>query len=492
MKSLRYYHIILFFALSLTVLSGCNKYLDVSPDMRAELNTPGKVGELLATAYPQANYIAFTESISDNVGDKGSGQVEMTNSAPYSFKDITDIMQDSPVYYWNASYKAIAAANHALEAIAKAGDTKAYQPYKGEALLARAYAHFMLAVLFSQPYDKNSTNNLPGIPYVKTVEKVVIGKYERKTVGYVYEQIENDIKEGLPLLNDAVYISPKYHFTTQAAHAFASRFYLFKKDYAQVVAHANAAFSSGSIRSDLRQVNSETYRSYQYNELQAQYTRADNSANILLVEAPTVWGRGYAGYRYGLSNSVLNELFQSPNVTTGYWAYNIYGNELSYNIPKFREHFVRQTLNAETGTPYNMIPLFSTEEVLFNRAEANAMLGNYDAAMGDLNDFISTRVIYTPMIPIYVPEEHDVNREKLLTFYKTGDLEEALVHCVLDFKRVNFLFEGQRWFDIVRHKLGVEHITSDKKKIVLGPNSPMRVFQIPEAAQSSGIELNPR
>jgi hypothetical protein len=492
MKRIRYYHLISVSALLLISMSGCNKYLDVSPDMRAELNTPEKVGELLATAYPQANYIPFTESISDNVGDKGSGQVEMTNSAPYQFKDITDINQDSPVYYWNASYKAIAAANHALEAITKAGETPAYLPYKGEALLARAYAHFMLVTLFSQAYDKNTANVLPGVPYVKTVEKIVIEKYERKTIAYVYEQIEKDIKEGLPLLNDGVYISPKYHFTTQAAHAFASRFYLFKGDYQQALSHANGVFTNGSIRANLRQVNSAAYRSYQYNELQAQYTRADNQANLLLVEAPTVWGRGYAGYRYSFSNSVLNELFQGPNVTTGFWAYNIYGNELSYNVPKFREHFVRETLNAESGIPYNMIPLFSAEEVLFNRAEANVMMGNYEAALSDLNDYASTRIIYTAMIPIYVPEMHEITREKLLSFYQTGDMEQASIRCILDFKRVNFLHEGQRWFDIIRHKLGVEHKTSDHKKFVLGPNSPMRVFQIPEEAQSSGIQLNPR
>ena len=31
-----------------------------------------KVSQLLGTAYPQANYMAFCESISDNVADKGT------------------------------------------------------------------------------------------------------------------------------------------------------------------------------------------------------------------------------------------------------------------------------------------------------------------------------------------------------------------------------------------------------------------------------------
>lgn len=477
--------------LSFTLLS-CNKYLDVNPDMRAELNTPQKVGELLATAYPQANYTAFTESISDNVGDKGSGANDMVNSAPFQFKDITDVMQDSPVYYWHASYKAIAAANHALEAIAKAGDTEAYRPYKGEALVTRAYAHFMLVTFFSQAYEEFSAKTLPGIPYVTTVEKVVIAKYERKTIAYVYEQIEKDLSEGLELIDDEVYISPKYHFTRAAAHAFASRFYLFKRDYQQALNHANSVFTTGSILNYLRPINSIPYRELQYGELQAQYTRADNPANILLVETPSTWGRNFAGYRYGLSTTILTETLWGSNVTGGMWAYRVYGNELAYNIPKFREHFVRQTLNAETGTAYNMIPLFSAEEVLFNRAEANAMLGNQDAALQDLNDYASTRIIVNDVIAIYAPEFHEITREKLTAFYKTGDMKDALVRCVLDFKRINFLFEGQRWLDILRHRLPVEHRTSKGEKLVLGPNHPMRVFQIPQDAQSSGIELNPR
>ena len=57
----------------LTVLAGCNKYLEKEPDNRAKLNTSQKVAQLLGTAYPQANYTSFAETSSDNVGDIGSG-----------------------------------------------------------------------------------------------------------------------------------------------------------------------------------------------------------------------------------------------------------------------------------------------------------------------------------------------------------------------------------------------------------------------------------
>lgn len=473
------------------MLSGCNKFLDQAPDMRTELNSPEKIGELLATAYPQASYITFTESMSDNVSDKGAGNVDPVNSFPYFFKDNKSTDGDSPTNYWNAAYKAIASANQALEVIAKQNGAEAYQPFKGEALLARAYAHFMLVTLFSNPYSPQTAGTDPGIPYVTATENVVLGYYQRKTVGYVYDMIEKDIKEGLPLINDSKYKVPKYHFTKSAANAFAARFYLYKKDYVTSLKHANSVFSSASLTSYLRPVNSAEYRSFQYFELQAQYTRANNPANILLIETPSAWGRSYANYRYGFTSDLMSKLTNNPNITGGSWAYNIYGSENVLNIPKFREHFVRLTLNAESGVPYNMVPVLTSEEVLFNRAEANAMLGNYDAAISDLNDYIASKFIVSYSLPFYDPSLQ-ISMDKLINFYGSADRGQILINCILDFKRVNFLFEGQRWFDIIRHGLPVEHKKSNGEILTLGPKDPMRVFQLPEEAQSSGIQLNPR
>jgi hypothetical protein len=171
-----------------------------------------------------------------------------------------------------------------------------------------------------------------------------------------------------------------------------------------------------------------------------------------------------------------------------------YGDDASVFTPKFREHFVKQDPNADIGTPYNIIPLFTAEEVLFNRAEANAMLGNYDEALKDLNDFASTRIIINDSdAPYYDPTKHTITRPRLLTFYKTQDVEGALVTAILDFKRVEFIFEGLRWFDILRHHIPVVHTPDNRKNIItLGPNDPRRVLQIPQEAQMSGIELNPR
>jgi hypothetical protein len=286
---------------------------------------------------------------------------------------------------------------------------------------------------------------------------------------------------------------PKYHFTTSAAHAFASRFYLFKRDYQKVVDHANQVFPGGNILPNLRPVNSPEYRALEYLNRQAQYTQASNPANILLAETKSIWGRSFASYRYGFNYDILYQTIWGENVAGGQWGQQLYGRDLTLNMPKFREHFVKASQNANYGDAYNIIPLLTAEEVLFNRAEANAWLGNTAAALKDLNDYASTRMIVSESNPVYDPATLTITPAKISSFYGRIPLQEGLIRTVLDFKRVEFLFEGLRWFDLMRYKIPIEHTTADKKTtLTLGPDDPRRVFQIPKEAVLSGVALNPR
>ncbi|GGH22716.1 RagB/SusD family nutrient uptake outer membrane protein [Sphingobacterium alkalisoli] len=480
--------------ISALVFGGCSKYLETTPDMRAELDTPNKIAELLTSAYPRANYITFTEAASDNAGDKGNiaGTGEPENRDPWMFKDVESRDEDTPTFYWYGAYRAIAAANHALEAIEKLGSPKETLSMKGEALVARAYAHHMLVTLFSRVYNPNTSSTDVGIPYVTEAEKNVLTKYERGTVENVYTLIEKDLQQGIPLLDDSRYKVPKYHFTRAAAHAFAARFYLFKQDYAKVVEHANSSLGQ-DITSFLRPINSTSFRSMEYYAKQQWYTIAENSTNLLLVEAASAWGRNLAGYRYGLTTPLLSELIYGSNVSGGSYAYMIYGGtEAVYNIPKFKELFVTTSINAEYGDPYNMIPLFTADELLLNRAEAYARLKQYDNAIADLNSFASKKVYTSQNNPIYNPATHNITETKLASFYR-ANLEDNIISGVLDFRRREFLFEGIRWFDILRHNIVVVHRSHDQKNTyTLGLNDPMRMFQLPEEVILSGVQANPR
>ena len=490
MKNTIKYLVLIVMAIS---ASSCKKYLETAPDLRATLNTPAKVSELLTTAYPKASYVTFCEAISDNADDKGPAASENSfeNSDPWFFKDIRGRDQDTPEYYWAACYKAIAAANHALDAIGKVSNPEAYAAQKGEALVARAYSHFMLVTLFSKIYDPITAASDPGIPYVTSPETVVIAKYERKTVAYVYEQIQTDLEAGIPLLTNQ-YTVPKYHFTPAAAHAFATRFFLFKKDYTKVIEHANLVFPAGNVAGNLRNYLASSYRSLEPAAKSVYYASPTNPAVILLQEAQSYYGRNFASYRYSLSNRLLLQTIWADNASGGSWANMVYGQTLFLNMRKYNEHFVLESQGGTIGDAYNMIPLFSAEEVLFNRAEANVYLGNTAAALKDLNDFGMKRFMVSDANPVY-STSFTITEQKAKDFYSVTDTKTALCKTILDFKRVEFMFEGLRWFDILRYNLPVVHRTSDlSATYTLGPNDPMRVFQIPQEVEMSGIEKNPR
>lgn len=472
-------------------LPGCKKYLEKEPDNRTNITSPAQIGQLLTSAYPKGNYILFCEAMSDNVEDRGVAGVgldfaDRINAQSYRFQVVEDVPDDidGPTNYWNSCYKAIAVANQALEIIRNSPDSTSLSAYKGEALLARAYAHFMLVTLFSKPYNPVSSSSDPGIPFVTEPETETFKTYERKTVSFVYEMVEKDLTEGYPLINDQIYTSaPRFHFNKRAAAAFAARFYLFKQDYNQVVSYATTALGT-SVVENLRPWNT-VLTNLQYAELEVEYTKSTTEGNLLLQEAASIWGRYHPSFRFGLGPNLAQKIFFTDNVSGGFYAYDLYGTTQAFNLPKFSEYFVRENLNANSGIPYNTIPLLTGEEALLNRAEAYLRLNNNNAALADLNSFASEN------IDEYDPTAHRITASKASTFYNTSSAT-GILNAILDFKQAFFLLEGLRWFDIIRLGIPVQHVTSEGEVIQVLPDDNRRVLQLPVTTRIAGLEPNPR
>jgi hypothetical protein len=302
--------------------------------------------------------------------------------------------------------------------------------------------------------------------------------------------VEKDLLEGLPLLDDNVYNVPKYHFNRSAANAFASRFYLYKKDYERVIQYARAAIPENSYLNYLRPWNT-VYKNLPLNgngSLGQVYSRATENANLLLVETNSWWwlisGRG----RYGATPAITGLATGREPIAGGDWAFpaaTIFEGHLI--IPKINLFFVETSLGSGIGDGWQMIPLFTAEEVLFNLAEAYAYTGQPDRAISLLNTYLSKR------IDQYDPSSDNINQEKIKSRTNTSDIKEGLIQTLLHYRRVEFIHEGMRWFDILRYEIEVTHNTLDgNQSVTLSKDDPRRVFQIPPTAQQSGIELNPR
>ncbi|TDS13972.1 RagB/SusD family nutrient uptake outer membrane protein [Sphingobacterium paludis] len=488
--------IIYFFSAIVTLgtLNSCEKYLDQNPDMRTEINSVDKVAQLVTSAYPRYNYLAMAETYSDNVNDKGPtvGHNNDPFVSLYFWDDLEDDGNNTPTQYWNGVYEGIAAANQALEAIETGDFGSDVLPYKGEALVARAYGHFMLVTFFAKAYVPGAANDSPGIPYVKMPEKVALAQYERGTVASVYAQIEKDLEEGLALLRGGEWKVPKYHFTHSAASAFASRFYLFKGEFDKVIQHTNAIFQGGDFNGNLRPANT-TFRTYTLAEFNQELTMANKNYNLLLCETYSVYQRSNSSgtARYGFGTDKYSGVYNATTVAGApFYNKGVRWSDNNYTVYIFKEYFHYTNVQAQIGFPYIMQPLFIADEALMNRAEAAIEIGDYAAAIRDLNLFASVRITN------YNPQTHAVTLEKARTFFNEANDKEALIKTVLQFKQIGFMGEGLRWFDILRKRIPVIHNHIDAAGVetfqTLSAEDNRRMFQIPQEATIAGIELNPR
>jgi len=478
--------------------SSCEKYLDQAPDMRTEINTVEKVAKLVASAYPMYGNQAMAEAYSDNVNDKGpsiGAPLLEPYVALYQWEDVPGNGNNTPTQYWNGCYTAIAAANQALEAIEKGNFDNSVLPYKGEALIARAYSHFMLVTFFAKAYVVGGQNDSPGIPYVNEPEKIAIKTYSRGTVQSVYDQIQKDLEDGIKLLNGGKWSVPKYHFTYSSANAFAARFYLFKGDWDKVISHANEVFQNGDFTGNLRP-EATTLKDQASEIRQTEYTKADKNYNLLLAHTYSIYQRQGTGYysRFGLGRTTYLNLF-GRNTVAGVpfrWNGSSYSSSNHYWTRKFNEYWYVTNPASNTGQPYIMVPLFTADEALINRAEAYVRKKNFVQALQDINQFASVR------IENYNANNHRVTIDKAKAYFDLpeDDGEKALIETILQFKQLAFITEGMRWLDILRHRIPVVHnfIDFDGTETfeILGPDDNRRMFQLPNEVKLSNIELNPR
>lgn len=477
------------------LFASCDKFLDEVPDTRTEIDTPEKVQELLVSAYPNALYMDIAETMSDNAGDKISlTETSILNTELYQWKDSKETRWDAPTFYWGAAWGAIASANHALEAVEKLGGGSSLNYLKGEALVARAYAHFMLGLLWCKPYNPATASSDLGLPYVTAAEKVVFAKYTRLSVEEYYKAIEKDLEEGLPLIDNTSYSKPKFHFTKEAAHIFATRFYLVKGEWAKVIAHANEALGSNPAAKvrDINKINTLTTL-----QRQVQYSSTSEPSNALITGASSVYQRNLSRNKYGMTATLSVYLSQrSLHPLDMPWAYDFQGgNENIQNIPKYQEYFKVNNVSAGTGYPYGMATLLLYDEALLNRMEAYVMTGQTAKFIEDLK-------VYLPFKTGETLDVNNITETALNTKYngKGTELSPAytlttpqrqMLQCLLDLRRIEFVFEGLRWFDIKRFGLKVIH-QKGNQTLELNKGDLRRELQIPEDALAAGITPNPR
>ncbi len=557
---------ILSIVIALVGLSSCSDFLETVPDTRVYLQNLDQLEQLLVTAYTQTNYAALGELSSDNVSDTNSPSADgmrynyssynQYDEEIYAWQDVTlDISDsDTPSGIWSGCYGAIAAANAVLEKVeefAEAGeiegelisahDQARMDAIKGEALMIRAYHHYILAQVFCMPYrGPQISQTLPGIPYAMKPETELNPKYDRGTLQQTYDNIEKDMLEGLKLVTDEFYEVPKYHFNVAASNAFAARFYTAKRQYDKVVEYVGAAFKGtdpATMRNDFWDKDF-----YDFDNAARYYTSVDRPGNFMMIDTYSTWQRRF-GSRFWTAREALRGSIGGPGPT---WENCIYSytsgkDKVSWAMmPCFTNSFFSSSAHSEYGAIFgancweqfeytdkiagigyvHMIrPEFTSQELILLRAEANLFLGNVDAAFDDLWLWNHDRLMLDStknyrmveltkdLITKFYTKDYQVRRKYdsygiVMDFHidevcpsdkyhLTAEIEPYM-QCVQHFRRIQLIHLGNRWFDIKRYGFSIVHKMNMSDVYTLEVLDPRYAIQIPNEVIGAGLDPNPR
>ena len=542
-------NIFIIVALVAVALTGCD-FLDKEPDLRADINTKEKVRLLLVSAYSEANSAPLCEYSSDqvvdnNVPDPKTGQANAVNPLDemyneiFAWRPVKQSSNDSPKQIWDAHYTAIATANSALEAIKKLeAQGVNMNAEKGEALLSRAYHHFLLAGVFCQAYKnvEDSKKDL-GLTYMMQPETKVAPVYSRGpelevgldlngdtawiggSLYHTFMNIQNDLEAGLKLVSDEYYSVPRYHFNVKAAHAFAARFYLYKREWAKVVEHADHVLTTTDETVLSMLFDAQTNREQSNIELAFKhYIDVNAPSNLLLIATYSFSAYthfpSYGRYQYNGDAQNFTSYGAGPCWTGQFPGYSTWSADQKLGGFCAKDYYDFEYVDKVAGYGYvRMVSrAFTTNETLLCRAEAKVYLNDLAGATNDFRLWcqgynVNGRMSMLPDSTV------DLSQEKIVKFYgeKAGtkfapalhnqDMDPAwvitaeqmpFVHCAIHFRRIEGLHDGIRWHDIKRYGIEIEHVQGKDPARKLVWNDDRRAIQLPQEVIVAGMTANPR
>jgi len=402
----------------------CSKdFLDLQPEqavsMSQALKTNSDFNAAITGCYDglqSGNYYGkFFIMTPDVMSDDAKGGTLVNRASDWaSYQGSSTDRSNLAENIWSIGYKVIDRANRILES----GTELNINDIKGQAYAFRALAHFDLVRIYAQHYTFTAGASHLGVPIVTTVDP--LAKPARNTVKEVYDQVIADFKSSLELINDT---KNSYYFSKNVVRALLSRVYLYKEDWTNAVAMADAVINSGKYslvsNANYAKIFSTDHSTESIFEIDMNPTDNNGSGSL----AGNYLASGYAEYLptsdlYDLIpvNDVRKTLFVTDPKLSG----GVYG--------KIRVNKYSNALG------YDNTPVIRLSEVYLNRAEANYHLNNAGAAQADVNL---------------------IRKRGLPTAANVTATGAALLEEILLERRIELSFEGHRLWDLTRNKKGV-------------------------------------
>lgn len=442
----------------LATTTSCDDFLDVQPEQElsdsqvfssldaAESAILGMYDRMQTVEYYGVPMMVIPDVMADNTLITAENSARYVDFYSYNVVSTSTTTRD----LYTRAYQTIKAANNVLqnidnlEANGAENETKR-NSIKGEALFGRAMAHFDLVRLIGRPYIDGNGANL-GVPLVLGSEDEFNG---RATVAEVYTQVIADLEAAVPLLS----FSSTYRISDGAANAYLSRVYLYKGDNQKAIDAANKV---GGFELLSGQAYADSWAS------------SGSSEEIFTLRFAADENRGSNNLGNMFIPSGYGDVRPTSDLIDTYSAGDI---RLSFIRPEDGDDYSFK-LGGENSIAGQSSPrIIRYAEVLLNRAEAQAKLGNFSAALTDVNALRTARGAAT--------------------------LTSVTVDEVLEERRRELAFEGHRLFDLTRNGKGVNRIENTNlggAPSVIEFNDPKIILPIPQREQDANpgvLEQNP-
>jgi len=351
----------------------------------------------------------------------------------YSFSLNHSPTQTNARYFWYISYKIISDCNTVIEAVEKdPTDDPTRKQLLGECYFLRAFCHFNLVRLFALPYTQNKA--AAGI--VLRTSTSDPAQKARSSVEEVYAQIIADGLKAEDLMNQPRGVQ---YASKEAAEALLSRAYLYMDDNKDAADYATKVINSGrfslATASDFptmfsnAMASSETIFCIAFTPAE-DYGKFGSIASMVYSDGNSGWGEEYA------SASIRQLMSAHPEDVR--WDYIIPLSDGNGGIAKKNgiETYYISKFSFQDGSPTLSSPImFRVAEMYLNRAEANAKMGNTQAALDDVDAIRKNRGLQNSLYNGTVPPG------------------TTLLKVVLNERRIELAFEGQRTFDVYRNNM---------------------------------------
>lgn len=175
----------------------------------------------------------------------------------YAFQWAKDLETPEGIFTDNlfrTIYKNILAANICIEALDKmTGTEDEKNVLKGQAYFTRAYGYFILANLYSKPYNEANDDDLCVPLITSTVPS--LNRYPRATIKEIWDLISRDIEISVEALAKDKVKRTFYEINYKASLILATRIFLYMEDFQKVITYGEKYLL---ITSELKDISAIT------------------------------------------------------------------------------------------------------------------------------------------------------------------------------------------------------------------------------------------